>query len=661
MSRESLHQEFREDHAKIPEEMLSAALGYAERGILVFPIHNLDEKGRCSCGGRPKCKPGKHPRIEGGHTRATTDKMQIRLWWTKWPDANIAAPTGIRSGFWILDEDTDKGGTESLEALLAEHGRLPRTRTAGTGGGGRHWSFRFNEGTAIRNSAGRIGPGLDVRGEGGYVLLPPSRTAGPYEWIDEGPAADAPAWLEEAARRQAPKKNGAAEPHHPGSVPAESGPIPYGARNHTLASILGRAHDGTRTLAELVALGEEVNRTRCEPPIGLHPTDTDPDEVASIAVAIHRREPCRRTAPKASPETAEEIRRIEVAHLWGLRWKGKAGKVARSAFATLVLLAREYGTLIPAGVRVSVAERDFALAASLSKKAVRAAIATLRQEMGILRRDNYGRSPGESGAFVLLAPEAVSEEARANSTHSTRTGMPLWVSGNSLRAPRLRCSSPGSGKRLRGTVSGTSKVRESPAPEQRDPVIRLDKGSEEVLDWLDAVGGRMALEDLVEVVGARLRDLRSRVISKLEAAGVVEVSESSVVLVPDWLRRLDDARELADEFGARERDKARYEDERRNRWKPEKEPERLADAPQEEEPMIGSVAEVLALAHASLGVIPPKHREEAPYPPPEKGTDPLVHRHTAQARFFQGVRERDLEKRKLEGLPPWIRLVSWEA
>lgn len=131
-----------------------------------------------------------------------------------------------------------------------------------------------------------------------------------------------------------------------------------------------------------------------------------------------------------------------------------------------------------------------------------------------------------------------------------------------MRGPRLRCSSPGTGKRLRGTIPGTSKVREGPAPEERDPLIRLDKAAEEVIDWLDACGGTLGLEELAEIVGCRLRDLRGRVIAKLQEAGVVLVEGDSVALVEDWLERLDEDRERAGEFEAHERDKARYERER---------------------------------------------------------------------------------------------------
>lgn len=76
------------------------------------------------------------------------------------------------------------------------------------------------------------------------------------------------------------------------------------------------------------------------------------------------------------------------------------------------------------------------------------------------------------------------------------------------------------------------------------------------------------------------------------------------------------------------------------------------------EPTIRDAGEVLQLARSHFGEISPEYREEVPYPPPEKGTDPMVHKHTDKARFFQGVRGRDLRRREREGLPPWIRIVD---
>lgn len=75
-------------------------------------------------------------------------------------------------------------------------------------------------------------------------------------------------------------------------------------------------------------------------------------------------------------------------------------------------------------------------------------------------------------------------------------------------------------------------------------------------------------------------------------------------------------------------------------------------------PTIRNAGEVLELARARLGEMAPEYQTEAPYPSPEPGRDPLAHLHTPKARFFRGVRRRDQERRKREGLPPWIRLVD---
>ena len=158
--------------------LLRAALAYARRGIPVFP-----------------CEPrGKAPLTYSGFWDATTDPRRIEAWWRRWPGANVGVPTGGRSGLLVLDVDPRDGGPESLAELEREGGSLPETSRARTGGGGMHVLFRYPAGEEVRSSAGRLGPGLDVRGEGGYVVVPPSRTRGGYEWLDRMPLAD-PAWL----------------------------------------------------------------------------------------------------------------------------------------------------------------------------------------------------------------------------------------------------------------------------------------------------------------------------------------------------------------------------------------------------------------------------------------------------------------------------------
>src|SRR5437879_2880227 len=101
---------------------LQAALGYAERGWPVFPVH-WPKNGGCSCN-KPECDAvGKHPHTRNGLLDATVDPVQIRDWWTKWPEANIGVRTGDESGVVVLDLDEKNGnsGSDSLAELEAEH------------------------------------------------------------------------------------------------------------------------------------------------------------------------------------------------------------------------------------------------------------------------------------------------------------------------------------------------------------------------------------------------------------------------------------------------------------------------------------------------------------------------------------------------------------
>jgi putative DNA primase/helicase len=155
-----------------------AALAYAGRGVPVFP-----------------CEPGaKRPLTRNGHWDATTETQVVRQWWQRWPSANVGVPTGKKSGVVVLDVDVDDGGLESLAKLEYAVAPAPKTARARTGGGGIHIFFRYPRGTEIRNSAGLLGPGLDVRGEGGYVVVPPSRTQRSYQWVDSSALAEA-SWL----------------------------------------------------------------------------------------------------------------------------------------------------------------------------------------------------------------------------------------------------------------------------------------------------------------------------------------------------------------------------------------------------------------------------------------------------------------------------------
>jgi putative DNA primase/helicase len=176
---------------------IDGAIALAKRGWHVFPTHSTDEAGVCTCG-NPECgSAGKHPRTPSGLKDATTDPDTIRSWWGRWPDANIAVRTGAESGLFVLDTDVKNGakGYESLNQLEVEFGVLPATLTARTWSGGSHHFFR-HPGDSVKNRTG-FRPGLDIRGDGGYVLVAPSFIGDEnYTWVDHNaPVVDAPHWL----------------------------------------------------------------------------------------------------------------------------------------------------------------------------------------------------------------------------------------------------------------------------------------------------------------------------------------------------------------------------------------------------------------------------------------------------------------------------------
>ena len=132
-------------------DRLELALGVAQRGWPVFPVHSI-QQGRCSCGRESCPRPAKHPRTEHGLKDATVSLSQVLAWWTEWPDANIGLPTGTH--FTVLDVDPKAGGDETLRALEGEHGALPITWRVLTGGGGAHIFFQPVAG--LGNSTGLL-------------------------------------------------------------------------------------------------------------------------------------------------------------------------------------------------------------------------------------------------------------------------------------------------------------------------------------------------------------------------------------------------------------------------------------------------------------------------------------------------------------------------
>jgi hypothetical protein len=240
---------FWQDLANTP---LEAALALAAAGFHVLP-----------------CRPGgKEPATPGGFYAASRNPETIRRHWRQ-RDRNVAVRTGEGFGVWILDVDGEDGEA-SLRKLEAEHGPLPSTIEVTTPRPGRHLWFRDTG--PVPNTTGKIGAGIDSRGNGGYALCPPSffrgdSYAGQYHWsVDSGAAAAvAPQWLIDLLRRKptiseramgacalSPRPNGPAGAYGQAALAYEAadlGRAPKGERNHALNRIAFK-------LYQLVAGGE---------------------------------------------------------------------------------------------------------------------------------------------------------------------------------------------------------------------------------------------------------------------------------------------------------------------------------------------------------------------------------------------------------------------
>ncbi len=253
--------------------LLNEALEYARCGWPVFPIHSARD-GVCSCGG-PDCDhPGKHPRTRHGLDDATTDKVQIREWWARWPDAGIGTIPG-RCGYVVFDLDGPQALLEAQRVgLVAE----PTLEGATGREGGRHLWYQRPD-FEVGNRRGNL-EHIDIRGDNGYVLLPPSihPNGKQYHWRGVDGGAERRPRLQNAlplpplALAFLRSINLGTEGGNPkGSlkhaVPALPERIPKGQRNAALTaeagSIARAARDGEEIERKLIAF----NLGRCDPPL----------------------------------------------------------------------------------------------------------------------------------------------------------------------------------------------------------------------------------------------------------------------------------------------------------------------------------------------------------------------------------------------------------
>lgn len=248
----------------------TSILGLASRGFQLFPVEAR----------------GKQPLIKEWPVKATSDPEALRTWMKRYPGCNWGLATGHDSGVFVIDVDGEEGAAAIEELIRLHGGDLTNILTVKTARG-KHLYFLWPAGTPIRNSASKLARGLDVRGDGGYVVVPPSvhLNGAIYRWVGAGDDArvlPAPAWLlgmlTAPARRMSPTR----------AVDGEI--IAEGQRNATLAKLAGamRRPGMTQQAIEVALLAE--NASRCSPPL-------PETEVREIARSVSR------YAPASTPES----------------------------------------------------------------------------------------------------------------------------------------------------------------------------------------------------------------------------------------------------------------------------------------------------------------------------------------------------------------------
>jgi hypothetical protein len=259
---------YQETNARVAELVRQASTSeaakiYLARGWSVLPL-------------RPRDKRPLIPWTFLQTKHASTN--DVDQWFREWPDANIGIVTGEVSNLVVLDVDPKHGGDDSLKRLERRYRPLPVTAEAITGGGGRHFYFT-HPGFLIRNRAG-LAQGVDLRGDGGYIVAPPSihPSGESYEWApgrapEATEIASLPNWLTAPFR-------GA----HTGRSLSDwrqlvRDGVPEGQRNSTIASLTGHLLSHNVDPAVTLELMLSWNRARCRPPL-------DDAEVASVVSNI---------------------------------------------------------------------------------------------------------------------------------------------------------------------------------------------------------------------------------------------------------------------------------------------------------------------------------------------------------------------------------------
>lgn len=463
----------------------AAAPNYAKAGLPIFRLARLTKK------------PLKGSR---SFYDATTDPEIIEGWIEETPAANVALRTGLASGVLALDKDPDAGGEEALARLEAEIGPLPETRTHRTPRGGRHLLYRIPEGEGPVKCSAR--DGLDVRGDGGLLVMPPSVTPnGAYEVEKRIGMADATPellrWARERGGLSRPRKEGRAGR----TVVPDGEKIPEGSRNDVLTRICGRLHDGTRDLPRLIEDLMSVNEERCDPPLPYQ-------EVEKTARSIHAKTPCK--PKKAEDPELDEVLRKSSGYFYENLLKGGGKSKKRDVGRAAHIAAAKRRKLITLEI-----DGEKRRAAVFSDSYRQLAEEANTSAMSVFRNLRALRAEG----VVVMVEEAVGERSAT------------WA----LLEPAQGCYTPVNSPSLgRAVVGGVTLVRacdlETPMYGWRDPVGNAGGGVEVALEACPM----QTTEELAAMLGvSRPRDLERRHLRRLVELGVLEETDGR------WARPAD--------------------------------------------------------------------------------------------------------------------------
>lgn len=411
--------------------MLEHALGLANCGFAVYPLHTVAD-GECSCRHGRTCEStGKHPRTRGGFSEATCDLVKIRDWWTKWPNAGIGINPG-HSQLLVLDIDPRHGGVTNLQLLEDELGRLPHTLRVETGGGGWHLYFREIKGRA----GSSLRPGVEVKAGNAGVVAPPTvhATGKAYGWTDGDPTdpkqpveiAELPlAWLEAVrvpnsqrpSQKSAPRQGGGGDSWDSGTLGVcdsvcKSGemltPEVLDAISRTLPSEPG---DRNRALGQLIGI------LKCEMKLTL-----TPEGLYMISNEWHRL-----VHDTVGTETSRSANYLEARTWW--RYRKRGASVPAEAFAqakaaapwpewwriwpneTMHLLAAACLEMAPIGEVFYLGGRDAGAGLGVSHRTASNCLIELCED-GMLQRVRPGTRRDSAEYRVIVHPDDLPDLAR---------------------------------------------------------------------------------------------------------------------------------------------------------------------------------------------------------------------------------------------------------